>query len=90
MFSLKLNFFDFTSLRQGQFLANDGEKAEKADFKKHRARTHRGYFFTTVQNSYSSCLVGASPKPQKAKAKANGTRFARVFSKAKAHDSKTI
>ena len=26
MFSLKLNFFDFTSLRQGQFLANDGEK----------------------------------------------------------------
>ena len=23
MFSLKLNVFDFTSLRQGQFLAND-------------------------------------------------------------------
>ena len=32
MFSLKLNFFDFTSLRQGQFLANDGEKAEKSRF----------------------------------------------------------
>ena len=49
----KAQLFDFTSLRQGQFLANDGEKAEKADFKKHRVRTHRGYFFTTVQNSYS-------------------------------------
>ena len=28
-FQAKLKLFDFTSLRQGQFLANDGEKAEK-------------------------------------------------------------
>ena len=54
-------------------------------FKKHRARIHRGYFFTTVQNSYSVPCWG---KPQTPKARAkNGTRFARVFSKAKAHSS---
>ena len=28
----KAQTFDFTSLRQGQFLANDGEKAEKSRF----------------------------------------------------------
>ena len=67
MFSLKLKLFDFTSLRQGQFLANDGEKAEKADFKKHRARTHRGYFFTTVQNSYSVPCWEQAPNPKKQK-----------------------
>ena len=33
------------------------------------------------------CSIGASPKPQKQEQKANGTRFARVFSKAKAHSS---
>ena len=40
----KAQTFDFTSLRQGQFLANDGEKAEKADFKKHRAGHTEGTF----------------------------------------------
>ena len=82
----KAQLFDFTSLRQGQFLANDGEKAEKADFKKHRARIHKGDFFTTVKIPTLG-LDGASPKPQKQDQKQNGTRFARVFSKAKAHDS---
>ena len=65
------------------------EKRQKKQILKSIEQGHtEGTFFTTVQNSYSRPLDGASPKPQKAKAKANGTRFARVFSKAKAHDSK--
>jgi len=63
------------------------KRQKKADFKKHRARIHRGYFFTTVQNSYSVPCWG-KPQTPKSKSKGkNGTRFARVFSKAKAHDS---
>ena len=54
------------------------KKAEKADFKKHRADTQRGLFHYR-KNSHS-VLIGASPKPQKAKAKANGTRFCLVSS----------
>ena len=33
MFSFLSNFFDFALLRQGQFLANDGEKSEKNEEK---------------------------------------------------------
>ena len=60
MFSLCSNFLT-TSLVEGNFFKLQG-KIQR--FKKHRARIHRGYFFTTVQNSYSS-LDKASPKPQK-------------------------
>ena len=42
------------------------KRQKKADFKKHRARTHRGDFFTTVQNSYSVPCWG---KPQTPKAR---------------------
>ena len=86
MFSLRSNFFDFALLRQGQFLANDGEKSEKIKSKKNLSKdTQRGLFHYRVK--FPLLPYGASPKPQKAKAKANGTRFARVFSKAKTHDS---
>ena len=48
-FSLKLNFFDFTSLRQGQFL----QMTEKTKDFKSIEQGHRGDFSTTVENSYS-------------------------------------
>ena len=88
MFSLRSNFFDFALLRQGQFLANDGEKSEKIKSKKNLSKdTQRGLFHYRVK--FLICaLLGQAPNP-KNKSK-NGTRYACVFSKAKAHDSKTI
>jgi len=43
MFSLRSNFFDFALLRQGQFLANDGEKSEKIKSKKNLSKPTRIY-----------------------------------------------
>ena len=81
-FSLKLKLFDFTSLRQGQFLANDGEKPKI--LKALSKDTQRVLFH--YRSKFLLCaLLGQAPNP-KSKGK-NGTRFARVFSKAKAHDS---
>ena len=83
----KAQTFDFTSLRQGQFLANDGEKAEKKQILKIIEQGYTEGTFSLPFKIPTLGFIGASPKPQKAKAKANGTRFARIFSKAKAHDS---
>ena len=85
-FSLKLKLFDFTSLRQGQFLANDGEKPKI--LKALSKDTQRVLFH--YRSKFLLCaLLGQAPNPKsKSKSKGkNGTRFARVFSKAKAHDS---
>ena len=46
MFSLKLNFFDFTSLRQGQFLANYG-KIRKIKAKRFKQGYTKGTFSLT-------------------------------------------
>ena len=83
----KAQTFDFTSLRQGQFLANDGEKAEKKQILKSIEQGHTEGTFSLPCKSPTLGLDWASPKPQKQDQKQNGTRFARVFSKAKAHDS---
>ena len=48
----------------------ENQKQKKADFKKHRARIHKGYFFTTVINSHFVTLFRASPETPTAKAKA--------------------
>jgi hypothetical protein len=51
MFSLCSNFFDFTSLRQGQFLANDGENLEKIKSKKDFKPAHtKSPFLTSFEN----------------------------------------
>ena len=87
MFSLRSNFFDFTSLRQGQFLANDGEKSEKIKSKKILSKDTQRVLFH-YRDKFPLCdLVQGKPRNPNSKSK-NGTRFARVFSKAKAHDSK--
>ena len=66
-FSLKLKLFDFTSLRQGQFLQMT-EKNQR--FLKALSKdTQRGLFH--YRGKFLLCaLLGANPKPQKAKAKA--------------------
>ena len=93
MFSLRSNFFDFTSLRQGQFLANDGEKSEKIKSKKILSKDTQRVLFH-YRDKFPLCdLVQGKPRNPNSKSKSkskNGTRCARVFSKAKAHDSKTI
>ena len=83
-FSLKLKLFDFTSLRQGQFLANDGEKPKI--LKALSKDTQRVLFH--YRSKFLLCaLLGQAPNPKSKSKGKNGTRFARVFSKAKAHDS---
>ena len=82
-FSLKLKLFDFTSLRQGQFL----QMTEKTKDFKSIEQGHTEGTFPLPCKIPTCALLGQAPNPKKAKAKANGTRFARVFSKAKAHDS---
>ena len=80
----KAQTFDFTSLRQGQFLANDGEKPKI--LKALSKDTQRVLFH--YRSKFLLCaLLGQAPNPKKQKQRQNGTRFARVFSKAKAHDS---
>ena len=49
-FSLKLKLFDFTSLRQGQFLANYGKNQKNKSKKKDLSKDTKGYFFTNVIN----------------------------------------
>ena len=82
-FSLKLNFFDFTSLRQGQFL----QMTEKNKDFKSIEQGHTEGTFPLPWKIPTSALMGQAPNPKKQKQRQNGTRFARVFSKAKAHDS---
>ena len=78
-FSLKLKLFDFTSLRQGNF-ANDGEKPKI--LKALSKDTQRGLFH--YRGKFLLCaLLGQAPNPKSKKQRQNGTRFARVFSKAK-------
>ena len=83
-FSLKLKLFDFTSLRQGQFLANDGEKPKI--LKALSQQTQRP-LFSIPQKMYTVRLVRDTLNPKSKSKGKNGTRFARIFSKAKAHDS---
>ena len=84
-FSLKLKLFDFTSLRQGQFLANDGEKAEKKQILKSIEQGHTEGTFSLPFKIPTLCLVGASPKPQKAKAKAKMALASLVSSQKQKH-----
>ena len=84
MFSLCSNFLDFALLSQGQFLVNGGEETEKLDFLKAYSQHTQSPFFSFHSKIGFVRLVGASPKPQKAK---NGTRFAPDLLKAKTHDS---
>jgi hypothetical protein len=59
------------------------KRQKKADFKNHRARIHRD-----PSIEFSSVPCWGKPQTPKSKSKGkNGTRFARVFSKAKAHGS---
>ena len=84
MFSLKLKLFDFTSLRQGQFLANDRER-QKKQILKSIEQGHTEGTFSLPCKIPTLCLVGGqAPNPKKQKQRQNGTRCARVFSKAKA------
>ena len=63
----KAQTFDFTSLRQGQFLANDGEKPKI--LKALSKDTQRVLFH--YRSKFLLCaLLGQSPNPKKAKAKA--------------------
>ena len=88
MFSLRSNFFDFALLRQGQFLANDGEKSEKIKSKKNLSKdTQRGLFHYRVK--FLICaLLRANPKPQKQEQKQKMALASLVsFQKQKAHSS---
>ena len=82
MFSLKLNFFDFTSLRQGQILANDREKAKKADFKSIEQGHTEGTFSLPCKIP-TLALMGQAPNPKKQKQR-QMVLAALVSSKAKA------
>ena len=63
-FSLKLKLFDFTSLRQGQFLANDGEKPKI--LKALSKDTQRVLFH--YRSKFLLCaLLGQAPNPKKQK-----------------------
>ena len=86
MFSLRSNFFDFALLRQGQFLANDGEKSEKIKSKKNLSKDTQRVLFH-YRDKFPLCdLVQGKPRNPNSKSKGkNGTRFARVFLKAKSH-----
>ena len=77
-FSLKLKLL--TSLRYVRAIfANDGEKPK---ILKALSKDTQGTF-PLPWKIPTLCLVGASPNPKKQKQRQNGTRFARVFSKAK-------
>ena len=78
-------------LSQGQFLANDGEKSEEIKSKKILSKDTQRVFFH-YRDKFPLCdLVQGEPRNPNSKSKGkNGTRFARVFSKAKPYDSKTI
>ena len=83
-FSLKLNFFDFTSLRQGQFL----QMTEKTKDFKSIEQGHTEGTFPLPWKIPTLGLYGGKPQTPKSKSKGKMVlRFARVFSKAKAHDS---
>ena len=82
MFSLKLNFFDFTSLRQGQFLANDREKAKKQILKSIEQGHTEGTFSLPCKIP-TLAFIRQAPNPKKQKQRQNGTRCARVFKKQK-------
>ena len=61
-FSLKLNFFDFTSLRQGQFLQMTEKNKGKSKEKRFNARIHRD-FFSLRSKIGSMTLIGSSRYP---------------------------
>ena len=63
------------------------EKRQKKQILKSIEQGHTEGTFSLPCKSPTLGFDGASPKPQKQDQKQNGTRFARVFSKAKAHDS---
>ena len=64
------------------------KRQKKADFKSIEQGHTEGTFSLPFKIP-TLCLVGSKPQTPKSKSKGkNGTRFARVFSKAKAHDSK--
>ena len=67
MFSLKLNFFDFTSLRQGQFLANIVKSHKNQKQKYFNARIHRDPS-TSLQASMT-LIRGQPPDTPKSKGK---------------------
>jgi hypothetical protein len=67
------------------------KRQKKADFKKHKARIHSYPYLTTLNVVSCDLDQGLHPRYPNSKSKSkNGTRYARVFSKAKAHHSKTI
>ena len=68
MFSLKLKLFDFTSLRQGQFLANIVKSHKNQKQKYFNARIHRDPS-TSLQASMTLIRGTSPPIPPKAKAK---------------------
>ena len=81
-FSLKLKLFDFTSLRQGQFLANDGEKPKI--LKALSKDTQRVLFH--YRSKFLLCaLLGQAPNPKKAKAKAKMALASLVSSQKQKH-----
>ena len=78
----KAQTFDFTSLRQGQFLANDGEKPKI--LKALSKDTQRVLFH--YRSKFLLCaLLGQAPKPQKAKAKAKMALASLVSSQKQKH-----
>ena len=83
-FSLKLKLFWLHFVTSGAIFANDGEKPKI--LKALSKDTHRGLFH--YRGKFLLCALLGKPQTPKSKSKGkNGTRFARVFSKAKAHDS---
>ena len=81
-FAKAQTFFDFTSLRQGQFLANDGEKTK--DFKSIEQGHTEGTFSLPFKIP-TLCLVGASPKPQKQKQRQKWHSLRSCLLKSKKH-----
>ena len=90
----KAQTFDFTSLRQGQFLANAFFNLILKQKKQSKMKYKQAYPY--IQNVatflYFGDLLGILPKTLRAKAKSKATMnsLRSYFLRAKAHDSKNL